>query len=205
MTRTSWGVSLFAAAVLLAVTAGNAKAVTLISDFSNFGPTGAYVDWVNGTLTAGPNDWRVQSTNSGGAFTQPAPPIQASSEHLLEARFSVNPADVAHVFNVVLFDGDGTQRVFRYRNLAIGNNQTLTRSLLVQNEDTGWLQDNAAGTTAGLDISSIVEWHVQGTFASAAVSDITFDNLVLVPEPMTTALLSVGALMGVGLIRRRRG
>ena len=165
------------AAVALMIVASQALADTTISTFSNFVPTGQYVGWTVPSFTSGPNDWRVQANNSGGAFYAPPGGIHATTENLLEANFDVNSADVAHVFNVVLIDGDGTERVFRYGNLAIGNDQTLTRSLLVQDAATGWLQDNQPGTTAGLDITNITTFHMQGTFASTAALDLTFDNL----------------------------
>jgi PEP-CTERM motif len=195
----------FAAVVAFAIAASQAHADTLISTFSNFVPSGQYVNWTPASFTSGPTDWRVQANNSGGAFFTPPGGIHATNENLLEVNFDVNQADVAHVFNVVLIDGDGTERVFRYGNLAIGNDQTRTRSLLVQSETAGWLQDNQPGTTPGLNITNITTFHLQGTFANTAVLDLTFDNLALrVPEPATIALVGLGALAATPLVRRRR-
>jgi hypothetical protein len=128
----------------------------------------------------------------------------------LEVQFDVNPNDVAHVFNVVLFDADNTQRVFRFANLSVGADQTLTRNLYVMDPDTGWASENNAGTIAGLDISTITEWHIQGTFGAVgdanAVLDLTFDNLALrgIPEPPTMALVGLASVVPAVGYRRRR-
>ena len=193
-------------AIAWGVVAGQARADVLINSFSNFTPSGQYVSWTPATFTSGPDDFTVAATNSGGAFYTIPGGIHATLEDRLEVKFDVNASDVAHVFNVVLIDGDGTERVFRYGNLPIGADQTLTRSLLVNDEATGWLQDNQPGTTAGLDITNITTFHLQGTFASASALNLTFDNLALlgVPEPTSLVLLGVIPFVGLGMARQRR-
>ena len=207
LTITSGRVVRIAAAIAMAVVASKAQADVTISDFSNFVPSGQYVNWLPAGFTSGPTDWRVVANNSGGAFYTIPGGVHATNENLLEVNFDVNPNDAAHVFNVVLIDGDGTERVFRYGNLPVGNDQTLSRSLLVQDEATGWLQDNNPGSTAGLDITNITTFHMQGSFANSLATDLTFDNLALrgvIPEPATAALLGLGIVGGMAILRRRR-
>jgi hypothetical protein len=213
MSRNSWAKLLsasgagvrIAAIVALVIVASRANADTIISTFSNFVPSGQYEAWTPASFTSGPTDWRVQATNFGGAFFSPPGGIHATNESLLEVNFDVNSADVAHVFNVVLIDGDGTERVFRYGNLPVGNDQTLTRSLLVQSESAGWLQDNNPGTTPGLNITNITTFHLQGTFANTLALDLTFDNLALrVPEPATWCLIGGTCVFLTGMRRRWR-
>jgi len=143
----------------------------LISDFGSFALTGTYVDWDAGVFTSGANDFRVEATNLGGGFLDFASPLDASGATVLEITVDINAANLADEFNVVLIDGDGTERVIRFTDVTIGDDQTLQVAL------ADFLQDNAPGSVAGLDVSDIRTFHIQGTFADNDLLDITFDNL----------------------------
>lgn len=181
---------------LLAV--GELRAATVISDFSNFNLTGTYVQWGVGTFTSNPTNFQVQANDFGGGWHDLAPTVGDATATELEVQLDVNAGNVATKFNVVLIDGDGTERVFRFEPIAIGAGQTLTKDL------SDFLQDNNPGGVAGLDTTNLVAFHLQGTFENGdpgVAMDLTFDNLALVPEPSTALLGLVGCL---GLLRRRR-
>ncbi len=148
----------------------------LLSDFSSFNLTGTYNQFGAGTFTSGATDWTVQANDFGGGWFDFPGTIDATGRTDLEIQLDVNPGNIADIFNIVLFDADGTQRVFRFLDLVVGDNQTLTINL------DDFFQDNAPGTIAGLDLSTIDLFHIQGTFANGdpgLLLDLTIDNLEL--------------------------
>ena len=204
----------------------SSAAGTQLSGFSAFNLNGTYAQWDSGTFTSGANDFRVQANDFGGGWYD-FTPIDATGETTLQVKLDVNAGNVADAFNVVLIDGDGTERVYRFLNLTPGDDQTLVIDL------DDYLQDNANGSVPGLDLSTIRTFHVQGTFGNGdpgQFMDLTFDNLsigaggvsllgdvngdgfvgiadlniilgewnqgtppsVVVPEPATMAVLSIG-------------
>ncbi len=170
--------TLFAAAVL---TAGAASANVQISDFGSFDLTGTYENWNDATFTSGASDFRVEGGDFGGGWFELPAPVDATGETSLEIMLDVNAANVATLFNVVIFDADGTERVYRWEELAVGDDQTLTVGL------DDFLQDNNAGTVEGLDVSNITQFHLQGSFSNGnpgLLLDLTFDNLALVSGSM---------------------
>jgi hypothetical protein len=201
MMRTFVGTTLMAL-IIGVVSVGPAAANTLLSDFSNFNLSGTYEQWNNATFTSGATSFRVESPGDfgGGYYNLPAT-VNASGETALQLLMDVNSGNVASLMNVVLIDGDGTERVFRFDNLVAGAGQTLTKPLSM------FLQDNAPGSTPGLDLANITVFHLQGTFSNGnpgQAMDLTFDNLALVPEP-ATLLMSCLVWAGLaGLVRRRR-
>lgn len=196
-----WLTQCVAAASVLLCYGGAASASTLLSDFSDFALSGTYEQWNSGTFTSGPEDFRVQANDFGGGFFNLPAPVDASGEFALEVQLDVNEGNVAEMFNVVLFDGDGTERVFQFADVGVGDGQVLTKDL------GDFLQDNNPGTTPGLDTTNLTVFHLQGTFANGnpgLAMDLTFDNLALVvPEPMAGALLAVGLAASAGAVRRR--
>jgi beta-glucanase (GH16 family) len=146
----------------------------LISDFGNFNLTGTYSQWNTGTFTSAPNDFTVQANDFGGGWYDLPAPIDATGETTLRLNLDVNPANTADALNIVLIDADGTERVYRFDNLTVGDDQTLSIDL------ANFLQDNAVGSVPGLDLSSLTVFHAQGTFANGNPGlpmDLTFDNL----------------------------
>lgn len=186
-------VPLIAVAAIAAVPSASGD-ITL-SDFSSFSLTGTYVDWDFGAFTSGATDFRVEASNFGGGWVAFGSSIDASGENTLEIVLTVNAANVATAFNVVLFSGGGaTQAGFTF--ILGAGTQTLTADL--NNPDFF-----NAGDLGSWDTSDIFnEWHLQGTFANNDHMDITFDNLALIPAPSSLALLGLG---GVFAMRRRRG
>ncbi len=146
----------------------------LLSDFSSFNLTGTYAQWDSGTFTSGAEDFRVQANDFGGGWKNLAPALDASGETELRVKLDVNPGNVANMFNIVLIDGDGTERVYRFDSLSVGDDQMLTIDL------ANFLQDNAVGGVPGLDLSSLTAFHTQGTFGNGDpgdAMDLTFDEL----------------------------
>jgi hypothetical protein len=160
--------------VLSAMLAAVSHAQVTLSDFSNFTLNGTYAAWETGIFTSGATAFTVQANANGGGFKNLAPAVNASGNNTISVRMNVNSGNVADKFNIVLFDGDGTARVFRFENIGIGNNQTFTKNV------ANFLQDNAPGSVPGLNLATLTAFHLQGTFENNAAMNMTFDNLSLV-------------------------
>lgn len=164
-----------------AMFAANSQGEVTLSDFTNpFALSGTYVQWDAGTFTSGATAFRVQANDFGGGFKSLAPAINAAGEDTISIKLDVNSGNVANKFNIVLVDGDGTERAFRFDGLTIGNNQTLTKSV------SNFLQDNAGGSVPGLNLANLTAFHIQGTFTNGnpgQAMDLTFDKLSLVVAP----------------------
>jgi hypothetical protein len=197
--------SVCAALLGLVIIAVPAQATTLISDFNNLAISGAYNNFQTGTLTSTPTGFTVQAGDFGGMYKLVSPTINATGETTLELKLDVNPNNdpLANKFNVVLFDNDPTptQLRFEFKNVPIGAGQTLTipiSSAVVA----------AAGTTPGLDVSAISQWHFQGTFSNGDPGkhlDVTLHRLSLigVPEPSTLMMVGIASVVGLFGYRRR--
>lgn len=183
--------------ILSAMLAAVGQAEVTVSDFSNFTLDGTYADWGGGTFTSGATAFTVQSTAFGGGYKNVA--VNASGNDTVSIRMNVNPGNAADKFNIVLFDGDGTARVYRFENIAVGNNQTFTKNV------ASFLQDNAAGSVPGLDLATITAFHLQGTFANSNALNMTFDKLSFVVAPFVPDQIPNGGFeisggpMNVGL------
>lgn len=151
----------------------------LLSNFSGFALSGTYVGFDTGTFIDNGTDWTLQANDFGGGWFDLPAPIDATGRTALELKLDVNIGNVSDKFNIVLIDGDGTERVYRFLEPVIGDDQTLTIDL------DDFLQDNAAGTVPGLDLSTITTFHIQGTFANGnpgQLLDLTLDNLALIED-----------------------
>jgi PEP-CTERM motif-containing protein len=149
----------------------------LLSDFSSFTLDGTYEQWATGTFTSGATDYRIEANNFGGGWKTLAAPLDASGETAITIDLDVNAADVAAGFSIVLIDADGTESVYGITGLTVGDDQTILLDLVGD-----FKQENAAGTEAGLDLSAITAFHIQGSFDDGnpgLAMDITFDNMAL--------------------------
>lgn len=191
----SVGAVALAMGVVMAFAAPASAAV--LSDFGNFAFTGTYETFYSGTFTSGPNDFRIQAYDFGGGWYNLPAAVDASGATALQIDLDVNAGNVADKFYIVLIDADGTERVFPFTGVGVGAGQSLSVDL------ADYFQDNAVGAVAGLDVSAITVFHIQGTFANGnpgLALDMTVDNLSLVPEPASIALLG---LSGVAIAIRR--
>lgn len=148
----------------------------LLADFNNTGLSGTYEQWSNGTLTQGSEDLRVQANDFGGGWRDFTSPIDATGQTTLEVELDVNAGDVSGQFNIVLIDGDGTERIFNFSSLTVGDDQILSIDL------DNYSGDNAIGAVAGLDLANIISYHLQGSFANGNPGqpmDLTFDTMSL--------------------------
>ena len=183
--------------MLVSMMTATASAATVLSDFSNFNLTGTYEQWKSGSFTSAANDFRVQANDFGGGWKVLSSPIDATGETALEVQLDINLGNVTHELNIVLADGDGSDRVYRFNSLAVGADQTLKVAL------DDFFQVNNPGSVPGLNLSAITSFHLQGIFANGLpglAMDLTFDNLALVPEPASLGLLGLGVPV---LLRRR--
>ncbi len=159
-------------------------APVLLSDFSGFALTGSYVEWdpagtpaLAPTFTDNGTDWTVEANDFGGGWFDFAGTLDATGRTELELQLDINAGNAADKFNIVLFDADGTERVYRFLDLVTGDGQTLKINL------DDFLQDNAPGTIPGLDLATLDLFHIQGTFENGQpglLLDLTLDNLALI-------------------------
>lgn len=182
-----------------------ARADTLITDFNNFDWVEAnYGSWGNpfaATLTAGPDSYTVQSTGYGSNY---APfkdgvgdfmGIDATGETQLEFDVTVNAGPAGILLD--LYDGDGTGFSWAWYGQPAGD-YLFTADLATP------LSTPAFGDDGVLDLSDLVSLHLGIDPGSPGTQqyNVSFNNLALVPEPASMALLMGTA--GVALIRRRR-
>jgi hypothetical protein len=163
--------------IISAMLAVVSQAEVTLSDFSNFNLTGTYGAWGSGTFTSGATAFTVQANANGGGFKVLPAPFNASGNDTISIRMNVNAGNVADKFNIVLVDGDGTERAYRFDGIAVGDNQTFTKNV------ASFLGDNAPGSTPGLDLANLTAFHLQGTFVNADAMNMTFDNLSFVVAP----------------------
>ena len=149
---------------------------SVISDFSNFVPSGVYGVWTPANFTSGPTTFRVVSTDWGGCYYFLSPSINASGATEIKLSVTLNPGNLTDRLIVVLVDGDGTIRVYSFDNL-IGGTHVLTRDLGV------FASEDAPGSVPGLDLSNLVQFNIAGAFHHGNPGvplNVTFDNLELV-------------------------
>ncbi|HRX85919.1 MAG TPA: PEP-CTERM sorting domain-containing protein [Phycisphaerae bacterium] len=190
-----WTTLAVAAIAVWALGFASPAQATVLTDFSSFS-VDAYGTWSTGTLTPGANDFRVEATGGfgGGWHGLGAPASAAPSETTIEFALTANSGNQAGMV-LVLVDGDGTEWGYGWFGLPEGA-QTLTEDV------SNPLFSSNDGTTPGLDTANIIGFHLQGDVGTQTpgITDLTFDNLALTPEPASLALLGLGALF----VSRRR-
>ncbi len=201
MTKQSSSASTALALLIAAATAVPSSAGVIIEDFSNYTSGGNVAAWADSTttFTPGPTEWTVDVAGGGFGFHfddtgNPGVGIDISGKSTLELDVTVNSGgEFGTTVIVVLQDINGVQDAYDFGallgNLPAGFSGTLSTPLtLPGNFDT-----------TGLDF-----FQLQGnSFATnfPVAYSLTFDELRVVPEPATGALLGLGALLAV---RRRR-
>ena len=106
--------------IALPMFAAVSQAEVTLSDFLNLNLTGTYVAWDTGTFTSGAKTFTVQANANGGGFKGLVSRINASGNDTISIRMDVNHGNFADKFNIVLFDGDGTARVYRFDGITVG-------------------------------------------------------------------------------------
>jgi hypothetical protein len=185
-----------ASVAAVAMGVSSASAAVLVDDFSAHTVTGTYGSWGPGVQNA--TDWTLAAGDAMGGGWISGLAINGGAENTIELTLTRNPGDVNGAFNIVFVSADGGD---------------------LSGADAGWSVLPAPGTQTILldldnpdffnkpnsslltwDKSDITEYHLQGNWGGDAV-DLTFDNLVLTPEPASLALMGLG---GLAMLRRKR-
>ncbi len=148
----------------------------LLSEFSTFAFTGTYNQWTTATITPGPTSVRIQSTDYGGGFFDLNPNISAPGATELRVNVTVNAANQANRFRIILADEDTTERAYQF-DVPPGPG-TYSLSVPISN----YVSEGNPGTIPGLDLSRISFFHVTGGFNNGnpgVTFDMTFDRLAL--------------------------
>jgi len=196
----------FLLALLMTVAAGSASwAAVVIEDFNNYTTGGNGASFAAGStiITSGPNDWTVDVQGGGFGFhfddTGNVPSgidISGPGNSVLELDVTVNSGGIfGTTAIVVLEDINGVQDVYDFGvlqgNLPAGFSGTLSTPLTLP---PGFLTTN------------LTFFHVQANSFDNTFPfpySITFAELRVVPEPGTMLLVASGAVMVLGIRRRR--
>lgn len=193
--------SILMVAGILLVASWSVRADVIISTFDSATLDFNYASWSTGTIISGPSALTVQASGfgGGGIFINS---LDASGETMIALDVTVN-ADTAPVILAVLEDGDGTQYNYRWFSVPAGNQVLMFPLFPVPSSNPGVADSfvGNAGSTAGLDLSDLDFYNIQIDDSDAY--DVSFNNLAVVPEPASLALMLGGAGV-LTLLRRRR-
>ncbi len=184
----------------------SAAADTTITTFDFFTSDALYASWAlpSATIVSGPTSYSVTATGYGSNYKYIGFPViqgggLGNNRLQLTVTLSGPPAADGQLGPIVeLIDGDGTDYNFAWYGQTLGSH-VLTMSL---NSPT-WA--NAPGTTPGLDLDTLTHMHMQldpGGFGTLGAYTVAWEDLSLIPEPSSFALVSLG-IAGFVLARRR--
>lgn len=185
------------------ILASHAMAAATITTFDNFTSDALYASWTSATIVSGPVSYDITATGYGSNYKYiGGTPINGIGSTHLELTVSLSgPAAADGQLGPIisLIDADGTRNNYAWYGRPLGS-QVLTMPI---DSPTGV---EAAGTTPGLDLSTLTHMHMQldpGGFGTSGAYTVSWQNLALIPEPSSMALLGLGAL-GLLVARRRR-
>ena len=205
---------------LLAAAARGARADVLVTDFSATNPLSAAYD---ASTWASPDQFRFftdgsvsgqenvplglgSPTVSGGAMGG-AMNLDLRGENSLELTLRLLPSNQARLIQVMLVDADGTQVRFDFATSSFNLETFAAATLSFSSAAT-----TADGSVAGLNLSSIISYAVQGDYFDGKghnLLQLQLDNLGavnVVPEPATMTITTTGflTLAGICILRKRR-
>lgn len=194
-----WFANSLALAGALAL-ASPAVAQVTITDFDSFTSDALYPSWDSAVIVSGPTSYSITATGYGSNYKYA--PADGLGFDVLELTVTLSgpPAADGHLGPIIgLIDGDGTHNNYAWYGQPLGSH-VLTMDM----DSPTWTA--AAGGVPGFDLSTVTHMHMQvdpGGFGVAGAYTVEWENLSLVPEPSTFALLGLGGLV-VGMVRRRR-
>lgn len=179
--------------------AASASASVTITDFNNFTSDALYPSWSSAGVVSGPDSYSITATGYGSNYKYIGfPVINGAGMTQLQLTVTLDglPAADGQLGPIVtLIDADGTTYNYAWYGQTLGQH-VLTMDV----ESPSWV--GAAGSTAGLDLDTLTHMHMQ-LDPSGYTSDpytVEWEDLSLVPEPASFALIGLGAL---AVLRRR--
>jgi hypothetical protein len=192
---------------------------TVLSDFANFNLTAQYASWApfpagNATIISGalPGSFEVAANGYGsGAKDLAGGPLNASGAMYAQLTFTVHdsgfgPSDPTLGNINPQFDINSAAGLIAYSGGGPGYaaGQTYTFTVPLNAAAAAAIGETAPGN---VDTSTIYGFNLENAgYSGTGNYDVTYDSLVLltpVPEPTTLALLGLGAVAGLVIVRRR--
>lgn len=199
-TTHTWIINSLALAGALALASPTVAQVT-ITDFDNFTSDALYPSWDTATIVSGPTSYSITATGYGSNYKYV--PTDGLGFTMLELTVSLDgpPAADGHLGPIIgLIDGDGTHNNYAWYGQTLG-----THILTMDINSPTW--NAAPGAVPGFDVSTVTHMHMQldpGGFGSQGAYTVVWENLALIPEPSSFALLSLGGA-ALAFVRRRHG